>query len=200
MFAFSSNLCVKVTQDDDIRRTIAQKTSRKEGSCRKTFVSHSVGLELALFSILALCSGASGEKRSRGRVYPVITARDVELSGIVALVRSKPYDPALAAKLHTLLTTPFINNEAYFAGTKPLRPDLKSMGPSLRVVEWNIERGIEFDKIKLLLTDKQGFITEVHSEAASDTNPEKAKTRYYSTRWTCFSRQTCWYSTRSTGA
>ena len=79
-------------------------------------------------------------------------------------------DPALDAKLHTLLITPFINNEAYFNGTKPLRPDLKGMGPSLRLVEWNIERGIEFDKIKLLLTDKQGFISEVHGEAASNTN------------------------------
>jgi Endonuclease/Exonuclease/phosphatase family len=84
-------------------------------------------------------------------------------------------DPALAAKLHTLLTTPFVNNEAYFNGTKPLRPGLKGMGPSLRLVEWNIERGIELDKMKLLLTDKQAFIDEVHAEASSNTNPEKAK-------------------------
>ena len=84
-------------------------------------------------------------------------------------------DPALAAKLHTLLTTPFVNNEAYFNGVRPLRPDLKGMGPSLRLVEWNIERGIELDKMKLLLTDKQAFISEVHGEAAGNTNPEKAK-------------------------
>jgi hypothetical protein len=94
---------------------------------------------------------------------------------LVALGEQETVDPALAAKLHTLLTTPFINNEAYFNGIKPLRPDLKGMGPSLRLVEWNIERGIEFDKIKLLLTDKQGFISEVHGETASNTNAEKAK-------------------------
>ena len=93
---------------------------------------------------------------------------------LVALGEQETVDPALAAKLHTLLTTPFINNEAYFNGVKPLRPDLKGMGPSLRLVEWNIERGIEFDKIKLLLTDKQGFIDEVHREAASKTNTAKA--------------------------
>ncbi len=93
---------------------------------------------------------------------------------LVALGEQETVDPALAAKLHTLLTTPFINNEAYFNGVKPLRPDLKGMGPSLRLVEWNIERGIEFDKIKLLLTDKQGFIDEMHREAASKTNTAKA--------------------------
>ena len=34
------------------------------------------------------------------------------------------------------------------------------MGPSLRLVEWNIERGIELDKIKLLLTDKEAFVAK----------------------------------------
>jgi len=92
----------------------------------------------------------------------------------VALGEQETVDPALAKKLNTLLTTPFINNEAYFAGIKPLRPNLKGMGVSLRLVEWNIERGIEFDAIKLLLTDKKGFLAKVHSEAAGHTNTEKA--------------------------
>jgi len=94
---------------------------------------------------------------------------------LVTLGVQETVDPALAAKLHTLLTTPFVNNEAYFNGVRPLRPDLKGMGPSLRLVEWNIERGIELDKIKLLLADKQAFISEVHGEAAGNTNPEKAR-------------------------
>jgi endonuclease/exonuclease/phosphatase family metal-dependent hydrolase len=94
---------------------------------------------------------------------------------LVTLGEQETVDPALAAKLHTLVTAPFVNNEAYFNGVRPLRPDLKGMGPSLRLVEWNIERGIELDKMKLLLTDKQAFISEVHGEAAGNTNPEKAK-------------------------
>jgi endonuclease/exonuclease/phosphatase family metal-dependent hydrolase len=94
---------------------------------------------------------------------------------LVALGEQETVDPPLAAKLHTLLTTPFVNSEAYFNGVKPLRPDLNGMGPSLRLVEWNIERGIELDKMKLLLTDKQAFINEVHAGASSNTNPEKAK-------------------------
>ena len=94
---------------------------------------------------------------------------------LLELGEQETVDPALGAKLHTLLTTPFVNNKAYFDGTKPLRPDLKGMGPSLRLVEWNIERGIELDKIKLLLTDKEAFVHEVHGDAAINTNTEKAK-------------------------
>jgi hypothetical protein len=35
---------------------------------------------------------------------------------LVALGDEEPVEPALAAKLHALLTTRFINNEAYFNG------------------------------------------------------------------------------------
>ena len=66
--------------------------------------------------------------------------------------------------LQTLITTPFIDDEAYFKGTKPLRPDLKGLGSSLRLVEWNIERGVELDDIKLSMTDKQGFLSKAHAE------------------------------------
>ena len=68
---------------------------------------------------------------------------------LVTLDQQETVEAQLAAKVHTLLTTPFVNNEAFFSGTKPLRPDIKGMGPSLRLVEWNIERGLEFDDIKL---------------------------------------------------
>ncbi len=54
-----------------------------------------------------------------------------------------------------------------------MRPLVKGMGPSLRIVEWNIERGAEFDAIKLSLTNKDGFIAKVHSEAANNTSTTK---------------------------
>jgi endonuclease/exonuclease/phosphatase family metal-dependent hydrolase len=92
---------------------------------------------------------------------------------LVTLGEQETVDPALANKLNTLLTTPFINNEAYFAGTRPLRPDLKGMGPSLRLVQWNIERGLELDEIKLLMTDNQGFLAKVHNEVASGKDKKK---------------------------
>lgn len=127
---------------------------------------------VALFLALIWCPRAfaqNGSNYIRSSQPPLLTYQE-----LVALDEHETIDPVLAKKLNTLFTTPFINNEAYFTGTKPLRPDLKGLGPSLRVVEWNIERGIEFDAIKLLLTDKNGFIARVHSEAASNTNTEKA--------------------------
>ena len=126
-------------------------------------------VQLVLFLALILCSGASAQNKHgsdyiRNSQPPLLNYQE-----LVALSEQETVDPALAGKLHTLLTTPFINNEAYFAGTKPLRPDIKGMGPSLRIVEWNIERGVEFDAIKLSLTDKKGFLAKVHSEAANNT-------------------------------
>jgi endonuclease/exonuclease/phosphatase family metal-dependent hydrolase len=99
---------------------------------------------------------------TRSSQPPLLTYQE-----LVTLGEQETVDPALAAKVQTLLTTPFVNNEAYFSGTKPLRPDIKGMGPSLRLVEWNIERGIELDAIKLFMTDKQGFIAKAHSTAAN---------------------------------
>jgi len=64
---------------------------------------------------------------------------------LITLYQSATPPPALAAKLRALLTTPFVSNAASEAGKKPLRPSTSELGPFLRVVQWNIERGLEFD-------------------------------------------------------
>jgi hypothetical protein len=158
--------------------TIIKKTlkTRLEGRpIAKGNRGRSVRVQLALCLSLILCFFASAQDKSGVDYTRTSQPAMLNYQELVALGEEETVDPALAAKLHTLLTTPFVNNEAYFNGVKPLRPDLKRMGPSLRLVEWNIERGIEFDKIKLLLTNKQGFISEVHEDAASNTNAEKTK-------------------------
>jgi endonuclease/exonuclease/phosphatase family metal-dependent hydrolase len=86
---------------------------------------------------------------------------------LVTLYENEKVDPALTQKLDALLTTPFVNNEASSNGTKPLRPDLEGVGPSLRLVQWNIERGIELDEIKLALSDKQGFLAKARGDTAA---------------------------------
>jgi endonuclease/exonuclease/phosphatase family metal-dependent hydrolase len=131
-------------------------------------------VQVVLLVTLILCSTASAQKEHEADYVRSSQPPLLSYQELVALGAHGTVDPALANKLNTLLTTPFINNEAYFAGAKPLRPDLKGMGPSLRLVEWNIERGIEFDEIKQSLTDKQGFMAKVHSAGANDTNAEKA--------------------------
>jgi endonuclease/exonuclease/phosphatase family metal-dependent hydrolase len=134
--------------------------------------AHAVAAQLVLLAVI-LCSGASAQNEHSAEYVRSLQPPIFTYQELVALGEQETVDPVLAKKLNTLLTTPFINNEAYFAGTKPLRPDLKGMGPSLRLVEWNIERGVEFDAIKLLLTDKAGFLAKVHSEVANNTNTEK---------------------------
>ena len=116
--------------------------------------------QLVLLLTLILCSRAFAQNEHGAGYIRSSQPSLLNYQELVALGEQETVDPALAKKLNTLLTTPFINNEAYFSGIKPLRPDLKGIGPSLRLVEWNIERGIKFDEIKLLLTDKQGFPCE----------------------------------------
>ena len=136
------------------------------------------GVLLALLLALLFCSGVSaqdgtGEEYTRTS-QPASADRSRNSSSSVSRKRSIPPWEQNCTHLQTTL---FVNNEAYFDGTKPLRPDLKGMGPSLRLVEWNIERGIQLDKIKLLLTDKEAFVREVHGDAAINTNAQKGEGR-----------------------
>ena len=101
--------------------------------------------QLVLLLTLILCSRAFAQNEHGAGYIRSSQPSLLNYKELVALGAQETVDPALAKKLNTLLTTPFINNEAYFSGIKPLRPDLKGIGSSLRLVEWNIERGIEFD-------------------------------------------------------
>src|SRR3984957_9516702 len=133
------------------------------------FLNKSLGVAVvALLLVLTLNSRASAQgdqptDYTRSSQPPFLNYQE-----LMTLYQQETVEAQLAAKVHTLLTTPFVNNEAYFSGTKPLRPDVKKMGPSLRLVEWNIERGVELADIKLAMTDKQAFLAKVHSEASGN--------------------------------
>ncbi len=129
--------------------------------------------QLLLLLMVTLGSPASAQNDPGGEYTRSSQPPLLSYQELVTLGKEETVDPGLAAKVQTLLTTPFVNNEAYLSGTKPLRPDVKGMGPSLRLVEWNIERGVELDDIKLAMTDKQAFLAKVHSEAAGSTDKVK---------------------------
>ena len=81
----------------------------------------SVGVQLALFpdiDLVFLCFRA--EWRRRPTYTRTSQPAMLSYQELVALGEQETVDPALAAKLHTLLTTPFVNNEAYYNGVKPL--------------------------------------------------------------------------------
>ena len=83
---------------------------------------------------------------------------------LVQLSLDQPLSPELAEKLRVVTTTPFINNEAYYAGARPRPLNVEGLGATLRVACWNIERGLELDDILLFLSDKDSFMAKVKEE------------------------------------
>jgi endonuclease/exonuclease/phosphatase family metal-dependent hydrolase len=83
---------------------------------------------------------------------------------LVQLSRNEELAPDLAEKLRVITTTPFINNEAYLGGARAKPLEVATLGPSLRVAFWNIERGMELDYIELFLTNKEAFLAKVEEE------------------------------------
>jgi len=83
---------------------------------------------------------------------------------LLQLGSGQELSPDIAEKLHAIATTPFINNEAYYGGSRPRPLDIAGLGPTLRVAFWNIERGLELDDIQLFLTDKDRFMARVAEE------------------------------------
>ncbi|MFZ0591857.1 MAG: endonuclease/exonuclease/phosphatase family protein [Bryobacteraceae bacterium] len=82
---------------------------------------------------------------------------------LVTLGEQDQIPPALQSKLTTLLTTPVVNNEAFYRKAHPHRPVFDRIGPGIRLVQWNIERGIALDNIKLAFTDSDAFVAKVKS-------------------------------------
>ncbi|MBV9499690.1 MAG: endonuclease/exonuclease/phosphatase family protein [Acidobacteriaceae bacterium] len=91
---------------------------------------------------------------------PAQAQKDPELlswNELIQLYHQDVPPPALNEKLHKLLTTPFVRNTASDASRKPLKPTIIAVGKVLRVAQWNIERGLEFDAIRLAFTDSKQF-------------------------------------------
>jgi endonuclease/exonuclease/phosphatase family metal-dependent hydrolase len=91
---------------------------------------------------------------------------------IVQLYQQDVPSAALRDKLQQLLTTPFVSNRAFRSGVRPLKPASPQIGKFLRVAEWNIERGLEFDAVKLAFTNPQQF-AELMDHNKSSAGPEE---------------------------
>src|SRR5689334_24969871 len=76
---------------------------------------------------------------------------------LVQLYEQETPPAALQEKLNQLLTTPFVSNAASARGVTPLLPSAPRLGQFLRVVFWNIERGLEYDAVRLAFTDAENF-------------------------------------------
>ena len=122
-----------------------------------------------LFVVVAtylLC--ASAARAQQDQKGPALLTYDE----IIQLYQQDVPPVPLRDKLQALLTTPFVSNGAFGSGVRPLKPGSPQIGKFLRVAEWNIERGLEFDAIKLAFTDPRQF-ADLMDQKRSKASPEE---------------------------
>jgi endonuclease/exonuclease/phosphatase family metal-dependent hydrolase len=132
---------------------------------RKTTVGVLLALVVALVLVVLVY-----RSRHREEGVPVATGVDtyvrlqqpetLSYEELLVLGTTDTLSGTVGDRLHALTTTPFISNEAYYRGATPHRPILTQLGRSLRLVAWNIERGLELDGIKLLFTNADEFLRQ----------------------------------------
>ena len=76
---------------------------------------------------------------------------------------------ALAARIETIRKTPFISNAAWHAGNRPTSLKVPRIGEGIRVLFWNIERGLNLDSIKLMFRDPKAFLEKSDVKSAGET-------------------------------
>jgi endonuclease/exonuclease/phosphatase family metal-dependent hydrolase len=82
-------------------------------------------------------------------------------SELVELYERDDPSEQLQTKLQKLLTVPFVNNDAFAGGTRPLKPHGPVLGRYLRIAQWNIERGVEYEAVESVLTDPSRFASRL---------------------------------------
>jgi hypothetical protein len=87
---------------------------------------------------------------------------------LLQLAVQEPLPANLADHLKRLLSEPFISDEATLSGVQPIRPVTPGLGPLLRVAEWNIERGVNEQRVELSFSDSHRF-EQIAEETYHDT-------------------------------
>ena len=128
----------------------------------KTKTKHSCWL-MALCALLSITCVANAQQQPELLTY----------TELVQLYEQATPPEELQNKLRLLLTTPFVNNRASTRGVKAVLPNTPNLGRSLRVVQWNIERGIEYDAVRAALTS----LTSFNRFIDATVNPRGSKER-----------------------
>jgi endonuclease/exonuclease/phosphatase family metal-dependent hydrolase len=131
---------------------------------------HMIGWTAA-FLVLLVCVGALGHTGAGKEDYVRLsTPKLLSFDELVELEKTDEPSAELAARLDQLLHTPFLSNEAFYGGATPNRPSSEALGPFIRATMWNIERGNEFDGIRISLAEPDKF-----EKYIQDTKDPKSK-------------------------
>jgi endonuclease/exonuclease/phosphatase family metal-dependent hydrolase len=135
----------------------AERSVRKPSCPSFAYTPHRLGWTACLL-LLLLCAGTLGQTHAGKEEYVRLsTPKLLTFDELVELEKTDEPNAQLAARLDQLLHTPFLSNEAFYGGAKPNRPSSEALGPFIRATMWNIERGIEFEGIRISLTEPDKF-------------------------------------------
>ncbi|HEV7746474.1 MAG TPA: endonuclease/exonuclease/phosphatase family protein [Pyrinomonadaceae bacterium] len=123
----------------------------------KQIKTSSCAIPFKFLSVLFVCFFAAG---IAGAQQP---PQLLTYNELVQLYEQKVPPEALQNKLNSLLTTPFVSNAASSRGVQPLVPSSPDLGQFVRVVAWNIERGLEYDAIQSAFTNPTRFAALIDS-------------------------------------
>jgi endonuclease/exonuclease/phosphatase family metal-dependent hydrolase len=123
------------------------------------------------FILLAWQASTLPLANSQAIVPPFVSApRPLSFDDLVTLATTDPPPTSVTRKLDDLLATPFLSNEATARGAVPKVPQDSLLGPTLRIAEWNINRGENEAEVELALANPQGFMEAARKNPSLNAN------------------------------
>jgi endonuclease/exonuclease/phosphatase family metal-dependent hydrolase len=143
----------------------------------KRAVMSKMALHCGLVLGIALSSCVAQEKSRPESQADTLAERSqnpdlLSFEDLVVLASTAKPEGALAERLNALLNTPFVQTESTPADIQPHRPTVTGLGPILRVGQWNIERGLNFELIRAALADPGEFLRMTKTDRISSHQKE----------------------------
>lgn len=123
----------------------------------------------ALLCLLVFCASILPANPAPNSSIELLTYNE-----LVELYERETPTEALQSKVQKLLTTPFVNNE-HSASVAISMKTGSTLGSALRIAQWNIERGLEYDALETVLTDPAKFVSHLDQTKYGHGSPKRAK-------------------------